>query len=318
MEFPYTNLLPSVEDLIGDHGALTWGTELRSQVLALCASLDIHTNLPDNLKSTVNPSTARRRILNYFLAYPHIHISPRELLVISGSPQFFRRTNELIRRFGWWILRGDTILMMANEDDYKLETDIKQDSFVLISTEQDRDATYRWNVARDLRKRKDPLSEKLLVYLRKNAGRQVTGEELRYVARDRTEWARRVRELRTEEGWPVKTKNSGRPDLPLGAYILEQDRQSEPHDRHIRDSVRVQVLERDDYRCRKCDWGYNQQNPADPRNMLELHHIEHHARKGANEPENLVTLCNVHHDEVHSNDDGWGASDFFDWLNDGT
>jgi hypothetical protein len=38
---------------------------------------------------------------------------------------------------------------------------------------------------------------KVLEYMRNNVGRLVTGEEFRYVAKDKTEWARRVRELRT-------------------------------------------------------------------------------------------------------------------------
>ncbi|WP_323985578.1 HNH endonuclease [Klebsiella aerogenes] len=36
-----------------------------------------------------------------------------------------------------------------------------------------------------------------------------------------------------------------------------------------------------------------------PRTFLELHHIEHHADGGENTLENLITLCNVCHDEVH-------------------
>jgi 5-methylcytosine-specific restriction endonuclease McrA len=37
----------------------------------------------------------------------------------------------------------------------------------------------------------------------------------------------------------------------------------------------------------------------DPRRMLELHHIKPHKNQGANEVENLITLCNVDHDEEH-------------------
>ncbi|WP_139153108.1 HNH endonuclease, partial [Enterobacter kobei] len=33
--------------------------------------------------------------------------------------------------------------------------------------------------------------------------------------------------------------------------------------------------------------------------FLELHHIEHHADGGENTLDNLITLCNVCHDEVH-------------------
>jgi hypothetical protein len=42
----------------------------------------------------------------------------------------------------------------------------------------------------------------------------------------------------------------------------------------------------------------------DPRRMLELHHVMHHVDKGENTAENLITLCNVHHDEEHRQDKG--------------
>lgn len=127
----------------------------------------------------------------------------------------------------------------------------------------------------------------------------MTGEELRYLANDSKEWARRTRELRTEDGWPIATKNSGRPELEVGAYLLEEDRQAEVHDRKIPDPVRVAVLERDHHACRHCHWSHARKIANDPRTFLELHHIEHHADGGENTLDNLITLCNVCHDEVH-------------------
>ncbi|MFD2579587.1 HNH endonuclease signature motif containing protein [Novosphingobium colocasiae] len=34
--------------------------------------------------------------------------------------------------------------------------------------------------------------------------------------------------------------------------------------------------------------------------FLELHHLIEHKAKGGNTVENLVTICNVHHDQVHA------------------
>lgn len=137
------------------------------------------------------------------------------------------------------------------------------------------------------------------LYLRKNVGRPVSGEELCYLANDSKEWARRTRELRTEEGWPIATKNSGRPEIEVGAYLLEEDRQAEVHDRKIPDPVRVALLERDHHTCRNCGWAHARKIANDPRTFLELHHIEHHAEGGENSLANLITLCNACHDEVH-------------------
>lgn len=133
-------------------------------------------------------------------------------------------------------------------------------------------------------------------------GKPVTGEELSYVAKS-SEWAKRTRELRTEEGWPISTKMSGDPYLPVGVYVLETDRQAPVHDRHIPEAVRRQALKRDTYTCKRCGWSYSLWNPSDPR-FLELHHIVHHAKGGKNNLENLVIYCDICHDEVHKLDKG--------------
>jgi hypothetical protein len=63
--------------------------------------------------------------------------------------------------------------------------------------------------------------ERLLTYLRSRVGERVRMEELRGVAAI-YEWARRIRELRVEKGWPIAT-NVQRPDLAAGEYLLEGD-----------------------------------------------------------------------------------------------
>ena len=120
------------------------------------------------------------------------------------------------------------------------------------------------------------------------------------MANEQTEWARRVRELRTEQGWPVVTKYSGRPDLAVGSYLLEEARQSPPHDRNIPDHIRRAVLMREiNIDAKKCGWHHELWNKSDPRH-LELHHLKHHAEGGKNEADNLRTLCTACHDEIHS------------------
>ena len=169
-----------------------------------------------------------------------------------------------------------------------------------METEQDRDSAYRWHIANEIRKEKTGSKEKILTYLRKNVGKKITGEELAYVANS-SEWARRTRELRTEEGWPIITKMSGNPTLPVGVYVLESDRQAPAHDRAIQDSIRRQALRRYDYKCQKCGWSHDLFNRSDPR-FLELHHIIHHADSGSNNLDNLITYCNICHDEIHKLD----------------
>lgn len=177
---------------------------------------------------------------------------------------------------------------------------LKPEEYILLDDKQDRDAAYRWKVANDIRKKKIGTRDKALEFFRANIGKPVTSEELRYVTNDTSEWARRVRELRTEEGWLIMTHSTGRPDLPIGVYVLEQNRQSPAHDRKIPDPVRCAVLVRDNYCCTQCGWTHSQWNPSDPRH-LELHHIEAHAQGGKNTETNLTTLCNICHDGKHRN-----------------
>lgn len=279
---------------------------LREQVLSLIPANHLLRDLGSSLIHEEGCNSARDRILAYLLKYPRVIIHGDELMVVAGISEYARRIRELRVQFGWSVLSGTTLKEMIEQDEITLEelqastmTALKTDVYALMTTEQDREAALRWNEANVLRRSKLSTKDKILSYLRKNVGRAVTGEELRYLANDSKEWARRTRELRTEEGWPIATRNSGRPELEVGAYLLEEDRQAEVHDRKIPDPVRVAVLERDHHACRNCGWSHATKTANDPRTFLELHHIEHHADGGENTLDNLITLCNVCHDDVH-------------------
>jgi len=276
--------------------------ELRTKVLALIPIFHGLRELGKALLPAECASAARDRILYYLCKYPRTVINGDELLVVSGIQEYARRVRELRVQLGWAIASGVSIKDMVEADAEEVPDDLKgmkTSDYVLLNTEQDREAAHRWNVANTIRKQHGSVREKILEFLRANVGRSVTGEELRYVGNDKTEWARRVRELRTELGWPVATKSTGRPDLPVGAYVLQGDRQSPEHDRLIPDDVRGEVLRRDGYECKRCSWSHKEWNPSNPRH-LELHHIEHHAKGGRNIKENLKTLCNVCHDKAHA------------------
>ena len=61
---------------------------------------------------------------------------------------------------------------------------------------------------------------KLRAHFLANLGRVMDSNELRAVAGNINEWARRVRELRTQEGYLILTHND-RSDLKPGEYLLE-------------------------------------------------------------------------------------------------
>lgn len=278
--------------------------ELRPKVLSLVQVLGKFRALGISLSISGNEysGSARQRILHYFQNYPLTVIKGDELFIISGIQEYARRVRELRVQFGWSIISGLTAKEMSLEGEFSVENfwaeDIKPNEYILISKFQDTNAAYRWNVANEIRKNKDSIRNKILSYLKHHVGKPVTGEELRYVAGDKTEWARRVRELRTEFGWPIITKNTGDPDLPVGTYLLESLRQSPEHDRKITDFVRGRVLRRDSYKCVQCAWDKTLWDKSDPRH-IELHHVKEHVQGGENTEDNLITLCTACHDQVH-------------------
>jgi len=275
---------------------------LRLKVLSLVPCFQHLRDLGKSLIPNTIARSARDRILHYFEKYPAVIISGDELLVVSGIQEYARRVRELKVQFGWSIVSGLTAKQMAEENEFLLPnidvTTMGPSDYVLLSVVQDRDAAHRWNLANEIRRENISVRDKILKFLRKNVGQKVTGEELKYLAKDRSEWARRVRELRTEYGWPVVTQNTGRPDLEVGVYLLEADRQSPEHDRHIPDQVKRGVLRRDGYKCTVCNWSHSEWNRSDPRH-LELHHKKHHAKGGDNTEGNLISVCTVCHDEIH-------------------
>jgi len=289
-------------------------SDLRAKVQALIPIYHQLRDLGSSLIAREEASSGMDRILFYLRKYPHTVLEGDELMVVSGIGEWARRVRQLRVQFGWWIYSGVTFSTMAEEaretgneseisslknalgvDPYR----IKPDQYVLMRPDQDLQAAYRWNVLNQIRRKKTSVIERLIEYFRKNVGQEITGEELKYLAKDKKEWARRVRQLRTEQGWPIVTKNSGREDLAVGVYLLEEDRQAYEHDRFIADPIRVAVLQRDGFKCIECGWHRGMLSPDDPRKMLELHHSQHHKDRGGNTVDNLVTLCNVHHDDQH-------------------
>lgn len=289
-------------ELLSDFERQVQVGDLRSRVLALVPCFHLIRDLGSSLLPVEGRAAAKRRILAYFRKYPLTVIHGDEIMVVSGIQDWPRRIRELRKQSGWAIASGVTIDEMRREGDPLPESlamqALKPEEYVLLDENQDKEAAHRWHLANEIRKSAGGTQDKILQYLKENIGNPVTGEELRYVTKDSSEWARRVRELRSEEGWPILTRFTGRPDLPIGVYVLEQDRQTPPRDRSIPDPIRRAVLVRDRYCCKNCGWSHSMWNRSDPRH-LELHHVEAHAKGGENTEENLTTLCHVCHDQVH-------------------
>lgn len=276
-------------------------SDLRGQVKELVSAFHYLRDIGSSLMDEPETNTGRDRILAYFKRHVGQVLNGNELMIVAGINEYPRRIRELRLEHGWPILSGITLAEMQEDggEEASALPKMKPDDYVMISAEKNEDAADRWRIGNQIRKEDISVKNKIIKYLLANIGKEVNGEELRYVAGDKSEWARRVRELRTEEGWRITTKATGRPTLPIGAYVLESKDQAPVHDRHIPDPVRYAVMQRDNYTCIDCKWDSRKDWSASAPRHLELHHVIPHVQGGKNTVENLVTLCNICHDERH-------------------
>ena len=140
--------------------------------------------------------------------------------------------------------------------------------------------------------------ERIRQYLRAHVGETVTGHDLRdAIGSDVTEWARRLRELRTQEGWDIRSHNDDS-SLRPGEYrlvSLPEDSSNYVFPRSISGSLRAQVLERNGYTCQMCGVGAGDPDERDPTRKVRLHvgHIVDKIHGGQDVLTNLRALCST-------------------------
>jgi len=135
---------------------------------------------------------------------------------------------------------------------------------------------------------------KLRVHFLANLGRVMGADELRAVAGNISEWARRIRELRTEEGYLVLTNND-RADLKPGEYLLESAKPEPAFARGISKETRAFVLDRNGFTCQMCGAVAGELHPYDFTRKTRLHigHIIDKSLGGSDAANNLKAICSV-------------------------
>lgn len=135
---------------------------------------------------------------------------------------------------------------------------------------------------------------KLRAHFLANIDRIMDSAELREVAGGITEWARRVRELRNEEGYQILTHND-RSDLKPGEYLLLTAKPQPAFARAISKETRAFVLDRNGFTCQMCGAAAGEPHPYDPSRKTRLHigHIVDKSHGGADEPGNLRAVCSI-------------------------
>ncbi|MBN2692175.1 MAG: HNH endonuclease [Burkholderiaceae bacterium] len=135
---------------------------------------------------------------------------------------------------------------------------------------------------------------KLRAHFLSNLNRVMHAAELREVAGGISEWARRVRELRTEEGYLILTHND-RSDLKPGQYLLETAKPAPAFERSISKETRAFVLDRNGFTCQMCGAVAGEPHPYDPTRKTRLHigHIIDKSQGGTDDAANLRAICSV-------------------------
>lgn len=135
---------------------------------------------------------------------------------------------------------------------------------------------------------------KLRRYFLENIGRVLTTSDLRRASGNISEWARRVRELRTEEGYRILTHND-RSDLKPGEYILLDPTPIPAFERDISKETRAYVLDRNGFTCQMCGAVAGEPHPTDPSRKTRLHigHVIDKSMGGGDDPNNLRAICSI-------------------------
>lgn len=135
--------------------------------------------------------------------------------------------------------------------------------------------------------------DRIREYLEQHVGKVVTTKTLRRVG-GISEYARRIRELRDEEGMQILSHRD-RDDLKPGEYVLVSLMRRPVMERDISPQLRNEILERNGYTCQHCGSGPGDPDPTHPGRKLRLQ-IDHEiplTQGGTNDKDNLRVLCSA-------------------------
>ncbi len=122
----------------------------------------------------------------------------------------------------------------------------------------------------------------------------MSSRELQEVSGGAAEWARRIRELRDEEGYDILTHNDLE-SLKPGEYILQSPKPRPAFARSVSKEIRSLVLARNGFTCQMCGAGAGEPNPFDTTKKTRLHigHIIDKSHGGSDDFSNLRAICST-------------------------
>lgn len=135
--------------------------------------------------------------------------------------------------------------------------------------------------------------KRLRDYLYQHVGEVLSSDDLRIASGNASEWARRVRELRNEEGLNIVTNNDTS-DLKPGQYKLVDTKPIPSFARNMSKETRAYVLDRNGFTCQMCGIAAGEPHPFDGRKTrLHIGHIIDKSQGGTDDYSNLRAICSV-------------------------
>ena len=134
--------------------------------------------------------------------------------------------------------------------------------------------------------------DRLRAYLLDHVGEVLDSDTLREVGQA-SEWARRIRELRNDEGYEILTHRD-RDEIRPGEYLLADSKSRPVFERTISKELRALVLDRNGFTCQMCGAVAGEPHPYDGRRTrLHIGHIVDKSLGGSDDAGNLRALCSV-------------------------
>ena len=133
---------------------------------------------------------------------------------------------------------------------------------------------------------------RILDYFLAHVGVILESKDIQKASGNASEWARRVRELRNEEGWQILS-HKDRSHLRPGQYLFETTKRVPAFKRGISKETRSRVLERNGFTCQMCGVAAGDVDPFNANRTIRLTmgHIVDKSKGGSDTMDNLRALC---------------------------
>ncbi|MGI9054668.1 MAG: HNH endonuclease [Pyrinomonadaceae bacterium] len=140
--------------------------------------------------------------------------------------------------------------------------------------------------------RKPGSKQLILEYFLKNIGKVLESKDIQKASGGAVEWARRVRELRNEEGYQILS-HKDRANLKPNQYLMETDKRVPAFAREISKETRARVLERNGYTCQMCGVAAGDTDSFNNNRTVRLTmgHILDKSKGGDDSAQNLRAVC---------------------------